>query len=59
MPIDIEDVTTTVHVEPSGGSGEGAQPTVESGPEALQRWQALAARSAELAARTSAWRFDD
>jgi hypothetical protein len=59
MPIDIEDVTTTVHVEPSGGSGEGAQPTVESGPEALQRWQALAARSVELAARTSAWRFDD
>ncbi len=59
MPIDIEDVTTTVHVEPSGSGGEGGQPTVESGPEALQRWQALAARSQQLAERTAAWRFDD
>lgn len=59
MPIDIEDVTTTVHVEPSGSNGEGGPPDADSSAQALQRWLALAARSQQLAERTSAWRFDD
>lgn len=58
MPIEIEDVTTSVHVEPSSGEGTPDHAD-ETGVQAQQRWQALAARSLQLAERTAAWRFDD
>lgn len=61
MPISIGEIESTVDIEEPGEESRGASP--EAGrlpsPQAAQRWQELARRSEELAARTAAWRFDD
>lgn len=61
MPVSIGEVESTVEVgSPSeaGQGGAGHAGTAPS-PEDQWRWQEIARRSAELAARTAAWRFDD
>ncbi|WP_300336130.1 hypothetical protein [Accumulibacter sp.] len=57
MPIEIREVEAEVEVD--AGRGGGEQPRSEASAEALARWQELARRDAQLAARTQAWSFDD
>jgi len=57
MPIHIDQVETQVDVEAPGGARDA--PSMQAPPEALPRWQELAQRAAQLAARTAAWGFDD
>ncbi|MBL8424533.1 MAG: hypothetical protein JNK06_13715 [Candidatus Accumulibacter phosphatis] len=60
MPIEIGEVNAEVEVAAGGGSAAGGeQARSEASAEALQRWQELARRDAQLAARTQAWGFDD
>lgn len=61
MPIEIGEVDAQVEVDaPGAGTGGGSEPPGgEASAEALQRWQQLAQRDAQLAARTQAWGFDD
>ncbi|MEW6705799.1 MAG: hypothetical protein AB1430_13220 [Pseudomonadota bacterium] len=57
MPIHIDELDTQVDVQTSESNPE--PPRTQPPAEALQRWQQLAARQAELQARTQAWGFDD
>lgn len=59
MPIEIGEVNAEVEVDAAGAGSGGEQPRSEASAEALQRWQELARRDAQLAARTQAWGFDD
>ncbi|WP_300450161.1 hypothetical protein [Accumulibacter sp.] len=60
MPIEIGEVDAEVEVDaPGAGASGGEPPRSEASAEALQRWQQLARRDAQLAARTQAWGFDD
>ncbi len=56
MPIEIGQIDAEVTVDAAAG-GETARQ--EDPAVALQRWQELARRNDELAARTAAWGFDD
>ncbi|WP_313952972.1 hypothetical protein [Accumulibacter sp.] len=58
MPIEIREVDAEVEVD-GGGQGAGEPARSEASAEALSRWQELARRDAQLAARTQAWGFDD
>ncbi|SBT07504.1 conserved hypothetical protein [Candidatus Accumulibacter aalborgensis] len=59
MPIEIGEVNAEVEVDAAGGGSGGEQPHSEASAEALQRWQEVARRDTQLAARTQAWGFDD
>ena len=61
MPISIGEIDSTVEVDApaEGGGGGGSQSGTAPSLQTVQRWQELARRAEELAARTSAWRFDD
>jgi hypothetical protein len=60
MPVSIGEIDSTVEVStPAQGEQAQSQGSTAPSPEAQQRWVDIARRSAELAARTAAWRFDD
>jgi hypothetical protein len=61
MPVSIGEVDSTVEVRGSSESGQGGAGDAGTVPSAEDhlRWQEVARRRAELAARTAAWRFDD
>ena len=58
MPIEINEVNSTVEVEPGQEGGAGQQPVTPL-MQTVQRWLELARRQEEIARRTNAWRFDD
>ncbi len=57
MPIQIDEMQTQVDVQ--SGDGAGAPERQQPPAEALPNWERLAARHAELTARTAAWNFED
>jgi hypothetical protein len=57
MPIQIDQLETHVDVEAPGGAHDAAP--MQAPAEMLPRWQELAQRAAQLAARTAARDFDD
>ncbi len=60
MPIEIGEVNAEIEVDAGGAGGAGGEHARdEASAEALQRWQELARRDAQLAARVQAWGFDD
>lgn len=62
MPISIGEIESTVDVEATGDRAGGSMPSgggTAPSTQAQQRWDEMARRSEELAARTAAWRFDD
>lgn len=57
MPIAIDQLDSSVDVQSPATPGDSGP---EDNPaEAMQRFQQLAQRQRELAARTAAWNFDD
>lgn len=57
MPVTINQLESQIEVE-SPQSGTEA-PRTEAPAAALQGWQEIARREAQLNARTAAWDFDD
>lgn len=57
MPIEINEVNSTVEVEPSQ-EGSGQQPLTPL-MQTVQRWLELARRQEEITQRVRAWQFDD
>ncbi len=57
MPVTINQLESQIEVESPQGGAEA--PRTEAPAEALQRWQEIAHREAQLCARTAAWDFDD
>lgn len=59
MPVTINEFESRVEVEPEAANAEATAARAAVTASALQLWQALSRRQAEIEARTAAWGFDD
>jgi hypothetical protein len=60
MPVEIDELTTEVFVEPGTAAGPGAAPSQPASPwQAVDAFRAMRERLARIAERTRAEAYDD